>query len=986
MTFNVTDLCESGQDVATFTVTPPSDLVISTVADKTVNACEYADQDALNAAFAIWIGNFGVSGGCDPQGSDLSGYSAPDLCEGGAVTVTFDVTDVCESGQDEATFTVTPPSDLVISTVADKTVNSCSYADQDALNAAFATWLGNFGVSGGCDPQGSDLSVYSAPDLCEGGAVTVTFDVTDLCESGQDEATFTVTPPSDLVISTVADKTVNSCSYADQDALDAAFATWLGNFGVSGGCDPQGSDLSGYSAPDLCTGGSTEVTFSVTDLCESGQDVATFTVTPPSDLVISTVADKTVNSCSYADQDALDAAFATWIGNFGVSGGCDPQGSDLSGYSAPDLCEGGSVTVTFDVTDLCESGHDVATFTVTPPSDLVISTVADKTVNACDYADQDALDAAFATWLGNFGVSGGCDPQGSDLSGYTAPALCAGGSTEVTFNVTDLCESGQDVATFTVTPPSDLVISTVADKTVNSCSYADQDALDAAFAIWIDNFGVSGGCDPQGTFAAEYTAPDLCAGGSTEVIFNVTDLCESGQDVATFTVTPPSDLVISTVADKTVNACDYADQDALDAAFAIWIGNFGVSGGCDPQDSDLSGYTAPDLCAGGSTEVTFSVTDRCESGQDVATFKVIPDTEAPEIHVEPYSETICESDVPASLNASWTDNCADGGDLTAYPVMVGEDECSQTYEYTFTAQDDCGNETTETVTIVREIELLGECETIFGYNGDLATCFLELPQLKNNRWGWTNQLTAEGTYTLDLYAGAAQCKTGKADYAGTATVDYADGYVTVTYNMADNYVLNEAHVYVGCEELPSKNGKPTVAPGQYPFNPDLGGGVHTYTVGPIRVEGDPYVIVHGVACEVLCDCTSGGSIFDGNDGGQSFSGADYSCDVDMSSSAKVSKANSKNKTAAATSDISTFPVPFKDNINVTYDFDYNSDVTIQVFDMRGQHLRTYKDKKVTKGSVTRMNIDFALKANQMYILKVTTDRETFVKQIVSSKK
>ena len=87
-----------------------------------------------------------------------------------------------------------------------------------------------------------------------------------------------------------------------------------------------------------------------------------------------------------------------------------------------------------------------------------------------------------------------------------------------------------------------MVISTVADKTVNACDYADQDALDAAFAIWIGNFGVSGGCDPQGTFAAEYTAPDLCSGGSTEVTFNVTDLCESGQDEATFTVTPPSDL------------------------------------------------------------------------------------------------------------------------------------------------------------------------------------------------------------------------------------------------------------------------------------------------------------------------------------------------------------------------------------------------------------------------------------------------------------
>ena len=98
------------------------------------------------------------------------------------------------------------------------------------------------------------------------------------------------------------------------------------------------------------------------------------------------------------------------------------------------------------------------------------------------------------------------------------------------------------------------------------------------------------------------------------------------------------------------------------------------------------------------------------------------------------------------------------------------------------------------------------------------------------------------------------------------------------------------------------------------------------------------------------------------------------------------KGNGKNKNAKATSDVSVFPVPFKETVNLSYDFDYTSDVTIEMFDMRGRHLRTYKDKKVTKGSVTKMDIDFALKANQSYILKVTTDREKFVKQIVSSKK
>ncbi|MEG9326954.1 hypothetical protein V6B16_03330 [Salinimicrobium catena] len=94
----------------------------------------------------------------------------------------------------------------------------------------------------------------------------------------------------------------------------------------------------------------------------------------------------------------------------------------------------------------------------------------------------------------------------------------------------------------------------------------------------------------------------------------------------------------------------------------------------------------------------------------------------------------------------------------------------------------------------------------------------------------------------------------------------------------------------------------------------------------------------------------------------------------------------KGKKGEATSDISTFPIPFKATVNVKYDFDYKSDVTIEIFNMRGNHLRTYTDRNVTKGSVTQLQVDFAMKANQMYILKVKTDRETFVEQIVSSKK
>src|SRR5690606_18228884 len=135
-----------------------------------------------------------------------------------------------------------------------------------------------------------------------------------------------------------------------------------------------------------------------TDLCETPTATATFTVTPPTPVEITAPTATTVNACDYADQAALDAAFATWLATASVTGGCTPVLTN-SGEGAPTLCTGGTVTVTFTATDLCETPTATATFTVTPPTPVEITAPTATTVNACDYADQAALDAAFATWL-----------------------------------------------------------------------------------------------------------------------------------------------------------------------------------------------------------------------------------------------------------------------------------------------------------------------------------------------------------------------------------------------------------------------------------------------------------------------------------------------------------------------------------------------------------------------------------------------------------
>ncbi|NJW53893.1 hypothetical protein [Salinimicrobium oceani] len=126
-------------------------------------------------------------------------------------------------------------------------------------------------------------------------------------------------------------------------------------------------------------------------------------------------------------------------------------------------------------------------------------------------------------------------------------------------------------------------------------------------------------------------------------------------------------------------------------------------------------------------------------------------------------------------------------------------------------------------------------------------------------------------------------------------------------------------------------------------------------------------------------CTMGGS--------KATTAASEDCDADVDAgNGNNGNGKGRNNNAKTPFAVNVFPVPFKETLNLKYEMDYFSDVVIEIYDMRGKHLRTYKEKNVGKGTLTNLRVDFALQANQMYVLKIITERETLVKQIVSSKK
>lgn len=292
-------------------------------------------------------------------------------------------------------YTISDP--LMLTCPANQTEVACQ--DQSAIDAAFATWLAGASTTDGCDPDPITNNNTGAPDHC-GGTTTVTFTATDGCGASLTcDATFTVADAPAVVLTCPADQTEVACQ--SSTAIDAAFAAWLGSVSSSGGCNAVLSTSPATpTRPDEC-GGVTTVTWTVASDCEADVTcTAVFTVEEPDLFSLTCPTDSTI--AAGQTQAAADAAFSAWLTTATSSGGCPPVAlTNNAPAGAPDVCTGGSVTVTFTATPTGSCDPPLtcdAIFTV-PPTDLDSDPTAPATA---------ACNGTVMTLVGN--PSGGTSP------------------------------------------------------------------------------------------------------------------------------------------------------------------------------------------------------------------------------------------------------------------------------------------------------------------------------------------------------------------------------------------------------------------------------------------------------------------------------------------------------------------------------------------------------------------------------------------------
>ena len=598
-------------------------------------------------------------------------------------------------------------------------------------------------------------------------------------------------------------------------------------------------------------------------------------------------------------------------------------------------------------------------------TELTVNCPDNVTLPAC--STQADINAAFATWKTGFSYADGVPPItesysytggaviGSNINSLLPPDIC-GGTVSITYTVTDFCDQTEScTATFTVTPDEVApVFESIPQNVTVQC------IVDVPVMI---NLGWTDNCDGSGNVLGTDVSDGKTCPEIITRIWTYTDACGN----------PASAVQIITVDDNVAPVFAAEPQDVTVACIddvpamieLAWTDNCdgqGVVRGTDVSD----GNTCPETITR-----TWTYTDACGNPASAVQIITVDDNVAPVI-TAPEDYTICNDPLPEYLNATWTDNCDAGGNLTAYGVPYKSDECSQTMSYTFTVTDVCGNMATKVVYVTREIETYGECETAFARYDDNNQCFIEDGF---DRWGWTNKLSPSAEpYTLDLYAGAAQCNTSKGTKVGEVYVTYVNGKVTVEYDMIYGYSMSEAHIYIGCEPYPIIKGKQTVAPGQFTFNADNldhSSGIIVSTPDN-SVSGDIYVIAHAVTCELICKCT------DPSNGEEP---AMYNLDINLNCGTSSNGIDTSLNTAEA--NFKVFPVPFEETITVQYSFEYDTDVKIEVFNMRGMVIAKAIDNRYTKGEIGNTQMTLPRVNDQALIIRLTTNKHQLNKTVVA---
>jgi hypothetical protein len=237
---------------------------------------------------------------------------------------------------------------------------------------------------------------------------------------------------------------------------------------------------------------------------------------------------------------------------------------------------------------------------------------------------------------------------------------------------------------------------------------------------------------------------------------------------------------------------------------------------------------------------------------------------------------------------------------------------------------------------------------------------------------------------MELYAAAGQCDINKGYKAGTVEVNYFNHEVTVTYHLFEGYVMQEAHVFIGCEKYPFDKKKQTVSPGNYTYNAGHLDKTNNFSVTFTDVDGGIYMIAHATICEILCECTTTGyaSVSD-----EMYLG--INCNL-MPNNKKSVSFNQGNNTELHldlnSAKLIVYPNPFSEKVNFEFEVNEDAYVTLLIYNALGQKVKTLLDKNVREGEVNTISFTPENQVSGFYIYQLKINDNIKTGKLIYNKK
>lgn len=115
------------------------------------------------------------------------------------------------------------------------------------------------------------------------------------------------------------------------------------------------------------------------------------------------------------------------------------------------------------------------------------------------------------------------------------------------------------------------------------------------------------------------------------------------------------------------------------------------------------------------------------------------------------------------------------------------------------------------------------------------------------------------------------------------------------------------------------------------------------------------------------------------------SSATATCSVSTKQAAKTTDVVAPIEAKTEAAGFTTYPVPFKDQLTVRYNFDYVSDVKIEVFDSQGISVLSKADANGFLNKEVTLDLKLNRGRDQVYVVKVTTNRGSSIKKVISAR-